>query len=249
MQILYADESGSTGTDYDNKEQPIFVLGGVIIDENKWHEINDKFNKEKVKILPILNEYEIHTNELFNSSKKSIFDKYDWKENLMVLEKLAEVIEKLDIKLTYVLIDKKQMKRVINLKYGSKLKLDPYIIAFCTTYVKFMTSLKEANQKGIIFLDEIIKIPELLNYIYPTFDNVNKNIIEKAVFLKSKDTNFIQIADIWSFYVNKYIQITEGYKKYSDIKNEHCIKIFEKLSKKILFGGYLNFDELFIKPK
>lgn len=42
MQILYADESGSTGTDYDNNEQPIFVLGGVIVDKDKWHEINKK---------------------------------------------------------------------------------------------------------------------------------------------------------------------------------------------------------------
>lgn len=249
MQILYADESGSTGTDYDNKEQPIFVLGGVVVEKDKWHEINDIFNQEKKKILPILSDYEIHTNELFNSSKKSIFDKYDWKENLIVLEKLVEAIEKLDIKFTYVIIDKKEMKRAISLKYGSKLKLDPYIIAFCATYVKFMTYLEESNKKGIIFLDEIIKIPELLNYLYPTFDSVNKNIIEKAVFLKSKDTNFIQIADIWAFYANKYIQIKEGYKKYSEVKNKHCIKNFEKLNKKLLFGGYLNFDDLFIQSK
>lgn len=29
MYLMYADESGNTGTDYDNKEQPIFVLAGV----------------------------------------------------------------------------------------------------------------------------------------------------------------------------------------------------------------------------
>lgn len=115
MQILYADESGSTGTDYDNKQQPIFVLGGVVVDENKWHEINNKFNEEKVKILPILKEREIHTNELFNSSKKSVFDQYDWKDNLKVLEKLVDLVEKLDIKFTYIAIDKKEMKKEMNI--------------------------------------------------------------------------------------------------------------------------------------
>jgi len=35
MYILYADESGNTGTDYDNKEQPIFVLGGLIVEDEK----------------------------------------------------------------------------------------------------------------------------------------------------------------------------------------------------------------------
>lgn len=249
MQILYADESGSTGTDYDNKEQPIFVLGGVIVDEDKWHKTNDKFNKEKQKILPILKEYEIHTNELFNSSKKSVFDQYDWKENLKVLEQLAEVIEKLDIQFTYVAIDKREMKRELNNKFGSRFKIDPYIVSFCTTYVKFMTHLEEKNKKGIIFLDEIINIPELLNYLYPALEMANKNIVEKAVFVKSKDTNFIQIADMWSFYVNKYIQITEGYKKHSEIKNEHCIKVFEILSKKILFGGHLDLHEIIPRLK
>lgn len=244
MQILYADESGSTGTDYDNKEQPIFVLGGVIIDKDKWHEVNEKFNEEKQKILPILKEHEIHTNELFNSSKKSVFDKYDWKENLNVLEKLVDVIGKLDVKFTYVLIDKKQMKKELKDRYDAKLKMDPYILAFLTTYVKFMGYLKDNNKKGMIFLDEIIRIPELLNYMYPTLDIYNENIIEKAVFLNSGDTNFIQIADIWSFYVNKYMQIRENYKKYSEIKNEHCIKMFEKLNKKLLFGGYLDLHEI-----
>lgn len=249
MQILYADESGSTGTDYDNKEQPIFVLGGVIVDKDKWHEINEKFDSEKQKILPILKEYEIHTNELFNSSKKSIFDKYDWKENLKVLEKIAEIIEKLDIKFTYILIDKAEMKKELKNKFDGKVKIDPYILAFCTTYVIFMSNLEENNKKGIIFLDEIIKIPEMLNNMYPTFNMYNKNIIEKAVFLKSKDTNFIQIADFWAFYVNKYTQITRGYKKYSEIKNEHCIKIFDKLNKKLLFGGYLDVHDIISKIK
>ena len=65
MKILYADESGNTGTDLDNKQQPIFVLAGVLVDENNWHSINNTFNEEKIKILPILQNYEIHTNELF----------------------------------------------------------------------------------------------------------------------------------------------------------------------------------------
>lgn len=37
MYILYADESGNTETDFDNSQQPIFVLGGVLVNENNWH--------------------------------------------------------------------------------------------------------------------------------------------------------------------------------------------------------------------
>lgn len=243
MQILYADESGNTGIDYENEQQPIFVLGGVIVEENKWHEINTKFNEEKQKILPILKYEEIHTNELFNSSKKSVFDQYEWTKNLQTLEKLVELVISMDLKFVYVAIDKMEMKKDL----GKEIRIDPYVISFCALYVKMMNYLKKNNEKGIIFLDEIINIPEKLKAIYPTMEGDNKSIIEQAVFLKSKDTNFIQIADIFSFYTNKYIQIVKKNKRYSEIKNEHCIKMFEKLHEKMLFGGQFNLSDIIFK--
>jgi len=76
--------------------------------------------------------------------------------------------------------------------------------------------LENKKEKGIIFLDEIINIPEYLNKIYPEISINNYSIIEKALFLKSRDTNCIQIADVFAFYVCQYINIKKGYKKYSN---------------------------------
>ena len=47
MYLMYLDESGSTGLDLDNKNQPYFVLAGVSVKDAKWHEINDYFEQEK----------------------------------------------------------------------------------------------------------------------------------------------------------------------------------------------------------
>lgn len=244
MQILYADESGNTGVDYENEQQPIFVLGGVIIEENKWHEINLKFNEEKEKILPILKYEEIHTNELFNSSKKSVFYQYEWTENLKTLEKLVDLVISLDLKFVYVSIDKMEMKKELKQNIDKSSRIDPYVISFCVLYTKMISYLKHNNEKGIIFLDEIISIPEKLKNIYPVMEKNNESIIEQAVFLKSKDTNFIQMADIFSFYTNKYIQIIKRNKRYSEVKNIHCLKMFEKLNEKLLFGGYFNLHDI-----
>lgn len=35
MYLMYADESGSTGTDYDNPQQKIFTLAGVAVPESE----------------------------------------------------------------------------------------------------------------------------------------------------------------------------------------------------------------------
>ena len=37
MELLYMDESGSTGLDLDNEKQPLFVLSGIVVEDNKMH--------------------------------------------------------------------------------------------------------------------------------------------------------------------------------------------------------------------
>lgn len=73
MYLMYADESGNTGTDYDNKEQPIFVLGSIYLEHTNWHKINDYFNERKIEIFKEFKYTEIHTNEIFSPPRKSIF--------------------------------------------------------------------------------------------------------------------------------------------------------------------------------
>lgn len=50
MYLMYADDSKNTGTDYDNKDQPIFVLGSISLEYTNWHKINDYFNERKIEI-------------------------------------------------------------------------------------------------------------------------------------------------------------------------------------------------------
>lgn len=61
------------------------------------------------------------------------------------------------------------------------------------------------------------------------------------MFLDSDSTNYIQIADILSFYVNKYYSIQNGYQKYGEEKEKHCLAMFKELSKNIIVS-IKNFD-------
>ncbi len=229
MYLMYADESGNTGTDYDNKQQPIFVLGGFLVSHSKWHDINNYFNSKKVEICNYLQYNEIHTNDIFSPSHKSIFHIKNWQENFNILDKIVDLILELDIKFQYIAIDKKMFKIDLQQKLGNFIKVDPYIYSFCMLYKFLSQTLEKENEKGIIFLDEIINIPQYLNKIYPEISINNHTIIERALFLKSRDTNFIQIADVFSFYVCQYLNIKKGYKKYSDFKSKHCINSYNKL--------------------
>lgn len=97
-------------------------------------------------------------------------------------------------------------------------------------------SKKLCNEKnnGLIFLDDILTIPSQLHNIYPSLSKNNQTMIEEAIFVKSNYFNFIQIADVFAFYIEKYFSLKKGYKQYSEIKNTHCFEMYTKLSKKFL---------------
>ena len=122
---MYADESGSTGTDFTNKQQPYFVMAGIRVKDSDWHKINKDFEKKKIEICPEFEKYEIHASELFNAPKKSIFNKYSWQENLSILEKIVDLIISYDIGIYYVLLEKKLLKKTINI--SPNIKIDPYL--------------------------------------------------------------------------------------------------------------------------
>ena len=42
MHFYYLDESGCTGRDLQNKEQPIFVLGGLSVRDKGWNVTQEK---------------------------------------------------------------------------------------------------------------------------------------------------------------------------------------------------------------
>ena len=241
MYLMYVDESGNTGTDYDNKSQPLFVLAGIIVEDINWHKINDIFEEEKIKIYPEFKENEIHASELFNAPKNSIFKKYTWEDNLKALEKIVDIITNLNLMLTFTCINKIQFKKHLNDTFGNNVKIDPYLYAFGLTYDSFSESLG-TKHRGIILTDEINNISNNLELLYPKLTVNRKNIIEKSFYLDSKKNNFIQIADICALYINKYFCITNDYCRYNKIKENHCIQMYEKIAKMSEGLGVLNLN-------
>lgn len=44
MHFFYLDESGDTGNNLQNQEQPIFVLGGLSVADKKWVNTKEKLD-------------------------------------------------------------------------------------------------------------------------------------------------------------------------------------------------------------
>lgn len=249
MELLYIDESGSTGTDYDNPQQKVFTLAGLSIPENDWYILNNEIQKKKIEISADLVNYEIHANDIFQASKniKKGFDfrKNTVEENLNILEQLVDLIVDFNISIFSVVIHKPNFKRYIAETHGSSIKIDPYLYAFSFLSIDFNNYLIDKKQNGMILLDENNNITDSLETLYSklisdNFENDTSNIIENALFLESKKNNFIQLADLCNFYINKYCSIQWFSPLNNSLKNEHCKKMYKKL--KPLIRNCKNFE-------
>ena len=253
MYVMYADESGNTGSDFENKEQPILSLAGIEEEDTQWHKINDFFESEKIKKNPEFKNHEIHASELFNAPKSSIFNKYTWLENLQALEKIVDLILSCDLKLYYTSIFKPLFKKHLLHTFGDNIKIDPYLYAFSLSYNNFNADMKMLGSYGIVFSDDLQNISHSIELLYPKLVCNNKNIIEKSFYLDSKKNNFIQIADICALYISRYSCIKDNYCHYNSIKEAHCIAMYEKLmtlggkcqNKKVYIDDQISLDDLF----
>lgn len=234
MYILYADESGHTGTDYDCVGQPIFSLSGISIDDSDWYNLNHIVEDEKTKICPYFKNNEIHATEIFNPKKDSYFFQYDIDSNLNYLEKLVDLIVKLNIPIFLTAIDKLKFKNYLNVNFGPGIKIDPYIYSFILLSISYNKFLIENEKNGMIFLDENKNMIDKLDTVYKRlllddFESDTNNVIENALFLQSHKSNFIQLADICNFYINKYLCITKFNSVQNKEKKNHCLKMYDKL--------------------
>ena len=235
MYLMYADETGNTGFDLDNTQQRIFTLAGIMIESHKWNDLNNEINLKKAEFFPSLANNEIHTNDIFqgakNEKKGFNFRINSMEENLRILERLIDLIVEFELPIYSVFIDKPNFK-----KYTSKkgIRVDPYLYAISFLSVEYNHFLIKKRKNGMILVDEnngvisqVEKVHKLLvdeNYV-----SDSNQIIENILFLESKKNNFIQLADICNFYINKYHSITRYNCMKNEIKKEHCLTMYKKI--------------------
>lgn len=243
MYLLYADESGNTGTDLDNKQQPMFVLCGLAVKSDDWYNINYMFQKKKEEICPDLKSSEVHTTDIFSASKniKKGYDfrKYTLEEDLNILEQLVDFIVDMKFPIFVTGILKSNFKKFIAKELGPSIKIDPYLLSFINLSNGYNNFLIENKTNGMIFLDEVREKVKDIDILYDKLQLTNfgcdtNNIIEKALFLESSSSNFIQLVDVCNFYINKYYSIHFFGAVKNPIKKQHCIDMYNKICSLII---------------
>ena len=201
------------------------------------------FQKKKEEICPDLKSSEVHTTDIFSASKniKKGYDfrKYTLEEDLNILEQLVDFIVDMKFPIFVTGILKSNFKKFIAKELGPSIKIDPYLLSFINLSNGYNNFLIENKTNGMIFLDEVREKVKDIDILYDKLQLTNfgcdtNNIIEKALFLESSSSNFIQLVDVCNFYINKYYSIHFFGAVKNPIKKQHCIDMYNKICSLII---------------
>jgi len=166
------------------------------------------------------------------------------------LSSFIDIVVSESLPIIYFSVRKRNLKDYCNHNFGGAIKIDPYIIAFPYVTSFFDHYVTERNSRGLIMLDEQKSIVSNIDNAFLRIQSSSKavelfhanNIIERALFLESSKSNFIQLADVCNFYINRYISMAYGIRPSKD-KCVHFQSVWKKLEPLIVSPPFDSYKE------
>lgn len=216
MNLIYIDDSGNTGKKLDDALQPLFVLGGFIIDENIWKSVDKEIYNIKSKY--DINDMEIHSIEIMNGKKGTPYKDWDYAKKLTFFEEVLGLIKKYDLKVIYFSVKKENFKSYFQSKYGKEFEqqfnISPYLLAFSYILQISDAYLLKQDCNGMLILDEQDEWKKPANKTFNILTTLAdepevhvEKLLDRSFFVDSSESNMIQLADMLAYTTKRYLEI------------------------------------------
>ncbi|MDP1663228.1 MAG: DUF3800 domain-containing protein [Phycisphaerales bacterium] len=156
MHLIYLDESGNTGMNLKDKQQPVFVLCALIIDERRWKPLEIDLRTAVKMHLPdaVDADQEIHATDL--RTGRGPFGGRSVAERIAFRDQWFAIAARHGVKVVSRSIAKHRLANWIERNLGSGVGLNPHRPAFplvARVVNAYLASLKPP-QLGIFISDE-----------------------------------------------------------------------------------------------
>jgi hypothetical protein len=216
MNLIYIDDSGNTGKKLDDSLQPLFLLGGFIVDETIWRDVDNSINT--IKAAYGLSDVEVHAIDVMNGKNGTPYKSWDYSKKLAFLKEILSLIEQYDLHVIYFSVKKSNFKAYFESKYGKgfeqQFTISPYLLAFSYILQISDAYLVSKESNGILILDEqdewkkpATKTFNLLRTITEEPEVKIEKLIDRSFFIDSAESNMIQLADIIAYTTKRYLEI------------------------------------------
>ena len=224
MHFFYTDESGDTGRNLRDPDQPIMVLGGVNLRDQGWN----RSQKEMRAILegflgrPLSADFELHAYELLSPNGIGVFEGYEIEDRANLAKDLLELIISRSHGTHLVAFDKEKIRTT---DCGLTLAFDlsrPYLLGFdylVTCINAYVRNRLGRSARGLLVLDEkqehhddIATILHNRRYEGAATHRV-KWIVDVGYSVESHRNPMIQLSDLVVFCARRFLEIEHGYRE------------------------------------
>ncbi|WP_308218937.1 DUF3800 domain-containing protein [Vibrio tetraodonis] len=249
MHFFYMDESGDTGNDLTNEEQPVFVLGGISLRDEGWNKTHETWQKAISEYFDgnIPEDFELHSNELLSPNGEGPFEGHEIEKRLGLAKKAIDIIVERKHGVHYIAFDK---GRINNNQCEAELSYDgksPFLLGFdylITCINEIVKSELGTSARGMIVFDQkdehvgaVENIFHERRFLCAKAHRV-KWIVEFASAVDSKKNPMIQLSDLVILCIRRFLEMEEGYKAPSEIVKKFYAEsyntIYNRLKKKAI---------------
>ncbi|GFZ85191.1 DUF3800 domain-containing protein [Nesterenkonia alkaliphila] len=214
MWLAYVDESGNTGTNLNDPDQPIHWMAAVLVPEDQILTIRQALDGIVASVSGVDDSAELHGSELFGGEGP-------WRgitpsERIRVYEEALMLLGDNGCEIAHASVDKRKM-------YSSNRRdLHPHILAFQFLAEKLQRHVRSQNdpmkQRALIVADESDENNhyqlQLLRSMQDGSGGIGKsialtNIVDTVHFVESRVNRGVQLVDLVAYALNRCCRIWE----------------------------------------
>lgn len=223
MHFFYLDESGDTGRDLNNPEQPVMVLGGVNLRDEGWNRTREEFDGLIRDYLggPPPSGFELHSCDLLCPEGDGWFAGRPLEDRVGLARRLIQLIEDRKHGVQLIAFDKAKIR---DTPCGLALAFNPsrpYLLAidYMITYINwYVKECLGRSARGMIILDRKEQHHEDIEHIMrnrrsegPAAHRV-KWIVEMSYPVDSRRNPMIQLSDLMVYCARRFLEMEHGYR-------------------------------------
>ena len=224
MHFFYLDESGDTGKDLLNPDQPIMVLGGISLRDEGWNRTAREFDDlvEEFFDGSAPADFELHAIELLSPHGNGAFANRAMEERCGFVHNVLDLLEDRKHGVHFVALDKAKMASIpcgLSLAFNPS---RPYLLGFdyMITFIDWYTKNRlGSSARAMIIADEKENHAEDVERIVrnrrrqgPKAHRV-KWVVEITYPVDSKRNPMIQISDLVIYCVRRFHELDAGYRE------------------------------------
>jgi hypothetical protein len=220
MYIVYFDETGNTGTNYDDPQQRVFLLGAMVVPEAIWQNLEKDLAAEVEKAFTgspavdnayyfgLPNNFEVHGVALRNGS--GFFREFSVGVRVAFRDAWLAIAQRHGVKFIYRAIEKGRFRLWVHGELGSGVKINPYVVAFplVARVVDEYLAGCPGKPLGIFVFDENKEVVHDIEKSLSLLRGINNSlrlgrVVEKGFFIDSAKSLMLQLCDVCLYYARK----------------------------------------------